>query len=339
MQKKITTIKDIAESCGVSMTTVSLVLNNRPNNVSSATKGKIIRTANECDYHPNGIARSLATKKSNTIGIIVPDISNSFFSESVKSMQIELDKKGYTVLLCNSEEQFANDVKYIKLLSSRQVDGLILTVSAETMADNQWEIVKDLLHTLKIPTVLYDRFFPGEEPKVYVDNTQGAYELTKHLIENGHREIGLITGPLDLVSTQGRLAGVEKALKEAGLAIKQEHIVHAKYDIESGRQGAKKLLGKVSAIFAFNDMQAYGVLETARERRMGIPRDVSLVGFDDIFYSAVLDMRLTTVSQPIAEMTKQLCSLMVRSIEDHEVNPGEISIPGTLVKRDSVRAI
>ncbi len=339
MQKKITTIKDIAESCGVSMTTVSLVLNHRPNNVSLATKEKIIRTADECDYRPNGIARSLATKKSNTIGVIVPDISNSFFSDSVKSMQIELDKHGYTVLLCNSEEQFANDVKYIKLLSNRQVDGLILTVSAETMADNQWTTVRDLISSLKIPTVLYDRFFPGDQPKVYVDNTQGAYELTKHLIENGHKEIGLITGPLDLIGTQGRLAGVQKALKEAGLSIKKEHIVNATYDIDSGRQGAKKLLGKVSAIFAFNDMQAYGVLDSARERHMLIPRDVSLVGFDDIFYSAVLDMRLTTVSQPVKEMTKALCSLLVRAIEDHATANDEISIPGTLVKRDSVRTI
>jgi LacI family transcriptional regulator len=113
-------------------------------------------------------------------------------------------------------------------------------------------------------------------------------------------------------------------------------VINANYDIESGRQGAKQLLGNVSAIFAFNDLQAYGVMDAAREMNMVIPRDVSLVGFDDIFYSAVLDMRLTTVSQPIKEMAKELCFLMIKAIEDDEPISNEISIPGKLVRRDSV---
>ncbi|HAK05346.1 MAG TPA: hypothetical protein DCM23_01420, partial [Firmicutes bacterium] len=312
------------------------VLNNRPNNFSDETIARIIRIAHDNDYHPNGIAKSLATRKSHTIGIIVPDISNTFFSESVKSLQLELDKKGYAVLLCSSEEKFANDYKYIKLLAARQVDGLILTVAAETMANNNWVQIKDLLASLKLPTVLYDRYYPGVEPKVYVDNKQGAYELTQYLLENGHTDIGLITGPLDLISAQGRLAGVNLALQEAGLTLKPEHVINANYDIESGRQGAKQLLGNVSAIFAFNDLQAYGVMDAAREMNMVIPRDVSLVGFDDIFYSAVLDMRLTTVSQPIKEMAKELCFLMIKAIEDDEPISNEISIPGKLVRRDSV---
>ena len=204
------------------------------------------------------------------------------------------------------------------------------------MTNNNWVEIRDLLAETKIPTVLYDRYYPGTEPKVFVDNAQGAYELTKYLIEKGHREIGLITGPLDLVSSKGRLDGVIKAMAENGLELKKDHVFHANYDIESGRAGARTLLGKVSAIFAFNDMQAYGVMDVARKMHVSIPKDVSLVGFDDIFYSAVLDMRLTTVSQPIKEMTKEICALMMRSIEGKEALQDEISIPGKLVKRDTV---
>ena len=339
MAKKIVTIKEIAERCGVSQTTVSLVLNDRENTISVATKEKIMRVAKECDYHPNGIARSLAMRKSNTIGVIVPDISNSFFSESVKSIQIELDRYGYTMLLCNTEEKYENDIKYIKLLVNRQVDGLILTMSAESLTNGNWAEIKDMLQTFKIPTVLYDRYYPGDEPKVFVDNAQGAYELTKYLIEKGHRDIGLITGPVNLISSKGRFEGVLKALKEAGLSLNQNHVVHANYDVESGRKGAQALFGKVSAIFAFNDMQAYGVLEAAREIGISIPNDVSLAGFDDIFYSNVLDIPLTTVSQPIGEMSKELCTLLLRAIDGKEDVHDEISIPGKLVKRDSVKTV
>lgn len=336
MTKKIYTIRDIAERCGVSPTTVSLILNNRENTISEKTKEKVIRVAKEYDYVPNGIARSLATRKSHTIGVIIPDISNNFFSESVKSIQIELDRYGYTMLLCNSEEKYVNDIKYIKLLANRQVDGFILTMSAESLTNGNWKNIKDLIASLKIPTVLYDRYYPGEEPKVFVDNAKGAYELTNYLLEKGHRKIGLITGPVNLISSRGRMEGVVAALNEAGIPINEEYIYHANYDVESGRKGAQALLGKVTAIFAFNDMQAYGVLETARERGISVPEQLSVAGFDDIFYSNVLNSPLTTVSQPIEEMSKELCRLLIKTINQEALELRESSIPGKLVIRDSV---
>lgn len=332
------TLKDVAIKCGVSSTAVSLTLNNKPSNLSEKTKKKILETAEVLGYTPDPTARSLATKKTNTIGVIVPDISNAFFSEAVRHIQVELAKHGYDMFLCNSEEQFENDRKYLDLFISRNVDGLILTMSASSMTSKHQLTIKQILQDSKIPYILFDRFYEGSESKVFVDNLASGYDIAKHLIEKGHKNIGVITGPLNLNSSRDRLAGVMQALKEEGIMLSKENVVHGFYDMETGRKGASLLLGKVTAIFAFNDLQAFGVVEMAKQKGIRIPEDLSLVGFDDIFYSAILDTRLTTVRQPIYEMSQAISNLLVKMIK----NPGyteEIRIPATLIKRDSVSKI
>lgn len=338
MKKKTTTLKDVAVTCGVSSTAVSLVLNDRPSNLSEKTKELIKATAKSLGYRPDPTARSLATKKTNTIGVIIPDISNAFFSEAVRHIQIELSKHGYDMFLCNTEEKHANDLKYLELLISRNVDGLILTMSAESLTPEHQNVIKQMLKEAKIPYVLFDRFFEGNESKVYVDNESSGYEMTKHLIHNGHKNIGVITGPLVLNSSRDRLKGVTRALGEAGIELSKDHIVTGFYDMETGRIGAKKLLDQVSAIFAFNDLQAFGVIETAKRMGKQIPNDVSLVGFDDIFYSTILETQLTTVRQPIFDMSKAISDLLIRMVSDiehHEV----IKLPAVLVQRHSVKKI
>lgn len=338
MKKKTTTLKDVAISCGVSSTAVSLVLNNKPSNLSEKTKELIKETAAKLGYRPDPTARSLATKKTNTIGVIIPDISNAFFSEAVRHIQVELSKYGYDMFLCNTEEKYANDLKYLELLISRNVDGLILTMSAESLTMDHQDTIKSMLKESKIPYVLFDRFFEGNESKVYVDNEASGYEMTKHLLQNGHTNIGVITGPLVLNSSRDRLKGVKRALKESGIELEKDNVVTGFYDMETGRIGGKKLLNQVSAIFAFNDLQAFGVIETAKQLNKQIPQDVSLVGFDDIFYSAILETQLTTVRQPIYDMSKAISDLlmkMVSDIEHHEV----IKLPAVLIQRNSVKKI
>lgn len=338
MKKKTTTLKDVAISCGVSSTAVSLVLNNKPSNLSEKTKELIKETAAKLGYRPDPTARSLATKKTNTIGVIIPDISNAFFSEAVRHIQVELSKYGYDMFLCNTEEKYANDLKYLELLISRNVDGLILTMSAESLTMDHQDTIKSMLKDSKIPYVLFDRFFEGNESKVYVDNEASGYEMTKHLLQNGHINIGVITGPLVLNSSRDRLKGVKRALKESGIELEKDNVVTGFYDMETGRIGGKKLLNQVSAIFAFNDLQAFGVIETAKQLNKQIPQDVSLVGFDDIFYSAILETQLTTVRQPIYDMSKAISDLlmkMVSDIEHHEV----IKLPAVLIQRNSVKKI
>lgn len=338
MKKKTTTLKDVAISCGVSSTAVSLVLNNKPSNLSEKTKELIKETAAKLGYRPDPTARSLATKKTNTIGVIIPDISNAFFSEAVRHIQVELSKYGYDMFLCNTEEKYANDLKYLELLISRNVDGLILTMSAESLTMDHQDTIKSMLKESKIPYVLFDRFFEGNESKVYVDNEASGYEMTKHILQNGHTNIGVITGPLVLNSSRDRLKGVKRALKESGIELEKDNVVTGFYDMETGRIGGKKLLNQVSAIFAFNDLQAFGVIETAKQLGKQIPQDVSLVGFDDIFYSAILETQLTTVRQPIYDMSKAISDLlmkMVSDIEHHEV----IKLPAVLIQRNSVKKI
>lgn len=338
MSKRSATIKDVAVACGVSQTAVSLVLNNRESKISKETKERIREVAKELDYRPNQTARSLATKKTNTIGIIIPDISNAFFSESVRHIQIELNKYNYDVFLCNSDEKYENDIKYIKLLLSRNVDGIIMTVSSESMEEGNRKQLQKLLNNSNIPHVLFDRYYEGTDARVYVDNFNSGYEVVKYLIENGHKNIGLITGPLNLNSSNDRYNGALKALEEASIPFDESKVFHGKYDIETGKVGAKKLLDKVTAIFAFNDLQAYGVMETAKQQGLQIPKDLSLIGFDDIFYSKILDTRLTTVSQPLYEMSKRACELIIDLIKDPSQKQ-QISMKATMIKRDSVRKI
>ncbi len=338
MRKKNTTLKDVAQYCGVSSTAVSLVLNNKPHNLSEKTTQLIMKGATELGYRPDPTARSLATKKTNTIGVIIPDISNAFFSEAVRHLQIELARYGYVMFLCNSEEKFENDEKYLELFISRNVDGIVMTMSAESMLPENQKKIRSILHESKTPFVLFDRFFEGDDSKVYVDNLESGYAIARHLIDKGHTNIGVITGPLELNSSRDRLKGVMNALDEEGITLLDNHIVQGFYDMETGRKGAKCLLGHVTAIFAFNDLQAFGVIETAQNRDINIPEDVSLVGFDDVFYSAILKTRLTTVRQPIYEMSDALSKLLIRMIENPEYRE-VIRVPATLVIRDSVKDI
>ncbi len=338
VSKKKLTLRDVAEACGVSTTAVSFALNNRPSNLSEETRQRIIRTAKEMNYQFNGVARALAMQKTNIIGVIVPAISNAFFSESLRHIQVDLNRRGYDVILCNSDDKYENDIKYLKLLLSRQVDGIIMTISSESMLDENWKTIKDILEENHIPHVLYDRYYPGDDAKVYVDNEKSAYELTKYLIDNGHEKIGIITGPMTLNSSQGRFSGAKKAILEANLPFDESQIFYGNYDLETGRAGAEKLLGNVDAIFAFNDLQAYGVVEVARRKNINIPDDVSLIGFDDIFYSSILETKLTTVKQPIEQMSKVTCDMLLDIIENKK-GPKIKSISGEFIVRDSVRNI
>ncbi len=334
-----TTIKDIAEVAGFSVATVSLVLNNKAKNIPDCTRERIKCVASELNYLPDYTARSLVTGKSHTIGVIVPDISNIFFAETVRNIQLELDKYGYDIILCNSEEKMENDIKYIGWLASRRVDGLILTMSAESMDIDNRERIHNTLDNLKIPYVFLDRYFQNDSYRVIVDNEQSGRDVANYLLSRGHVNIGVITGPACLNSSANRLKGLTEALRENGIEIPKENIVYGKYDMESGVIGAEKLIEQgVSAIFAFNDLQAYGVFVSAKKRNLVVPRDLSVVGFDDNMYSSILETKLTTVRQPITQMALEVCRMMVSIIQDG-VTTKEIKLKADLIARDSVRNI
>lgn len=338
MIKKKATVNDVALEAGVSKASVSLVLNNKKCNIPKTTKDRIREAASKLNYTPNHIARSLVTKETKTIGVIIPNITNAFFSECVRNIQKELNVYGYDIFLCDSDEKLANDTKYINLLSNRDVDGLILTMSAESLTKDNKDKIHDLLKSKNIPFVLLDRHYGLEAPKVMVDNVNGGYEVTKYLIESGHRKIGVITGPLNLNSSRERLMGVVQALEEYGLTLNENDIFTGQYDMDTGRKGAFKLLPNVSAIFAFNDMQAFGVIDVAKELGVKIPEKVSLVGFDDTIYSTLFDLKLTTVRQPVVGLSHAVTDLILKCIDNPKITT-EINLPTKLIIRDSVKII
>ena len=333
------TIKDVALRADVSPTTVSMVLNGKDASIPEETRKRVRDAAAELDYSFDYTARAMVTRKTNIIGIVIPDISNIFFAESVRHIQVELARQGYDIMLCNSEEKAENDMRYIRLLAGRNVDGLILTPSAEALTGGNAERIGSMLQGLRVPYLFLDRYFGGTEPKVAVDNEESSYRAAKYLIDCGHRKIGAISGPLVLNSSYNRLKGLKRALEEAGLSLPAEYLYEGKYDLETGRKGGKLLMKKdVTAIFAFSDMQAYGVYESAKRVGKRIPEDISVAGFDDTFYSSLIETPLTTVRQPVKKLAQEACRTILSLIAGRE-DVKDVHLPAELIVRDSVRKL
>lgn len=338
MRKKVT-IKDVSKELGLSPTTISLVLNGKDSSIPEATKKRILDCVEKLNYYPDTIAQSLATQKTNTIGLLIPDITNNFFTEYVHSVQLKLNSYGYDVLLCISEDKMEDDIKYINLFKNRRVDGLMLAMSAESLQPTNLESTKKLLNSLDIPYIMIDRYIDSSAPYVGVDNETSGYNIAKHLIDKGHKKIGVITGPMYLSSSINRLKGFKKCLKENNIDLPEDYIQYMKYDMKSGYLGAKELLKKdITAIFAFNDLQAYGVISYAKEQGIKIPDDLSLAGFDDLLYSSILDTKLTTVKQPIEKIATESCEMMMRLINNIEGNK-IVRLKTELIIRNSIKEV
>lgn len=337
--RKKATIKDVALRAGVSPTTVSMVLNGKDAALPERTCERVRAAAAELDYNTDILARALVTRKTNIVGVVVPDISNAFFSEAVRHIQVEIARYGYDIILCNSEERAENDYRYIRLLAGRNVDGLILTPSAEAFTAENAEKMKRLLTGLRIPYLFFDRYYADGGTRVAVDNEASSYAATQYLLENGHERIGVIAGPLTLNSSRNRLKGVRRALSERGLSLSDDCVYEGKYDFATGVNGGAMLLEKgVTAVFAFSDMQAYGVYESAKRAGKRIPDDVSVMGFDDNIYSSVLEVPLSTMRQPVETIAKEVCRAILALIEDEDME-APACCPAQLVRRSSVADI
>lgn len=303
----MTTIKDIAAKTNLSVSTVSIVLNNRASRIPKATRDIVIKAAKELNYRPNQLAVGLVTKRTKTLGLIVPDIRNTFFSNLAKGIEDEARKKGWTVLLCNSNDSHKRDLEYIKMLASKGVDGILYSMSADSNLKNFKEKFS-LIKKLGINFLMIDRYldFPSTFPKIDIvslDHFKGGYLATKHLLDLGHKKIACVSGPQNLSESNDRLRGYRKALDENKIEYDEELIIQGDYHIESGREAIDKLIEKdFTAVFAFNDMMAFGVLKGLKAHKLSIPGDVSVIGYDDIYLSEILDVSLTTIHQPIEIM-------------------------------------
>ena len=325
------TIYDVARAAGVSTSTVSHVLNGT-RYVSVETEHRVRQAMQELHYRPNSLARGLVRQETQTLALIVPDNVNPFFAELARGIEDHGFAAGYNVILCNSDRNTSKELAYLDMLISKRVDGIIyMTMST------QIDQLQPLLDN-RIPLVTFDRDYEGIDT-VLLDNEQGGYDATRHLIDLGHRHIACIGGPDAKTRSHERVRGYERAMVEAGLVVDERLIQPGAWTYESGQAAARRLLHlpvPPTAIFACNDLMAIGVISALREQGLRVPEDVSVVGFDDIPFGAYFFPPLTTLATPLMEVSQRLCQLLLDRINGQlPPQPQRSIVHGQLVVRGS----
>ena len=331
------TLKFISEKSGVSTTIVSKILNNKEVRVSKEKRELVLEIAKKYNYIPNMIAASLVTKKSKMIGLLIPDISNTFFSDIAKNIESTLSKEGYNLIFCNTNDSFELQEKYANLLLSRGVDALIFCLAMGTRERSHF-IERFIEHD--IPLIAFDRF--TESPKyssVTIDNKKGILAGVEYLIKSGHKKIGCIPGPKFSTSSNIRLSGYKEALESHNIKFDEEKVSYGDYRFEGGYEACKKLLETdITSIIVFNDLMAYGAYKAINDAGLRIPEDISVIGFDDLMFSEMLSVPLTTIAQNTKEISDNIARLALEAIENNDEKK-HILITPRLVVRNSVKNI
>ncbi|GGF41207.1 cytochrome-c peroxidase [Youhaiella tibetensis] len=326
------TIHDVAEDAGVSPTTVSRYLNNRIE-LPAATAARIDASIAKLDYRPNLLAKRLSTGKTEAIGLVAPEIGNPFFAELASAVEDEAENHGYAVFMSSTHGRREREIACLNRLSDRHVDGLIMM----TNAPDDGSLARLIAGHENV--VMIDEEIPGvNAPRVYADNISGGYLAGRHLIEMGHTRIGMIGGPEGLFSVGERRAGFERALAEAGLALAPQDVFLGEYTRDFGRAAALDLLARAdrpTAVFAQSDYNAIGILGALRELGLAAPKDLSIVGFDDMPFAELTSPALTTIRQPIAAIGRLGFQTLLALLNKQDV-ADVTQLPVELVIRDSV---
>ncbi|GHW80723.1 Ribose operon repressor [Vibrio cholerae] len=331
------TMKDIARLAGVSTSTVSHVIN-KSRFVSDEIAERVNNAAQQLNYAPSALARSLKMNRTKTIGMLVTTSTNPFFGEVVKGVERSCYHQGYNLILCNTEGDNQRMKASINTLLQKRVDGLLLMCS--TLEGERLDVFD---RYPDIPVVVMDWgpiLFASD--KIQDNSLQGGYMAAKHLIECGHREIGCITGPLIRHQAQMRYEGYKRALAEAGIAINPDWIVESDFECEGGYQAFEKLYerGKLpSALFVSNDMMAMGVIQAASQRGLRVPDDLSLIGYDDVHIAKFMTPALTTIHQPKYRLGKAAIDTLLYRLENPDTTAQVVQLEPTLVVRNSVRKL
>ncbi|MBM7622545.1 LacI family DNA-binding transcriptional regulator [Sporohalobacter salinus] len=327
------TIKDIAKKAGVSIATVSRVLNDKPD-VSEDTKKEIQSIINELGYNPSGVARGLVLSQTYTIGLIIPDISNPFFPAVARGVEDEAKKSGYSVIFCNTDNNKKDEKEAIQLMKNKKVDGIILSLSIHN---------KQELKSLKengFPVVQIDRKIPDSAlAAVTIDNVLSGYRAVEYLVKLGHKSLGHITGDLNTKTAQDRLKGFKQATKELEAVYKNEWILEGDYSKKAGYEGMKTILKqdeRPEAVFIANDLMALGAYEAVYNYGLEIPDDISIIGHDDIEVASIVKPELTTIVQPKYQLGVEAAKILIKQIENEDLaDRKEIVLDPELVVRDS----
>ncbi len=338
-------LEDIASKMGVSKTLVSMVLNGYgdKNGIKKETQERVIAITRELDYKPNQMARSLRLGKSNTIGLIVADISNAFYAKMARNIEDECNKYGYNLIICSSDEKDAKEASLIRMLKEKQVDGLIIS---STLVDNTE------IHNLKhenFPFVLVDRFFPeiNDTNYVIIDNYKSSYKAVKYLIESGHKNIAMLSiSPSHLTSVKDRNKGYFDAIKKAN--INTDHYLHCQIPFENIEQGVEnsieKLLKyerKITAILTVNQNIAMATMKALKKFKLRIPDDISLITFDDLPIFEIITPSVSVISQPLDIISNNAVKILMDEINTKEKKRkrDQIIISSEFIIRESCKQL
>lgn len=334
MKSHQVTIKDIARILGISASTVSRALKDHPD-ISVSTKEQVNKVATELNYRPNPIALSLRSRRSNVIGVIIPEIVHFFFSSVISGIEKVASEHGYSVIVSQSDENFEKEVALCDTYLNSIIDGLLISVTKETTDYSHL----NLFRNEDIPVVFFDRMI--EEflcDRVIINDFDGAYKATEHLIIEGRRRIVHFAGPQTRLIGRNRKDGYLQALRNNGVVVDESLIIPCD-DFDKAINETTKLIEngvKFDAIFTANDFTAAGVLKVLKMRGIYVPRDVSVVGFGNDYISKMTDPSLTSVQQPGFEMGQKAMEMLIHRIQNPKSNDFKTDIlPTFLVKRDS----
>lgn len=330
-QAIVTTIVDVARAAGVSTATVSRVLNNHPQ-VDPRLAATVLQAVKDMGYRPSRVARSLRTRRNRVWALVISDVrTGPFFADVVRGVEDVAYGAGYSLFLCNTDEDGAKEASYIELAVAENVAGVILTPSGPRT---------DLtpLRTFGIPVVLADRTLPVQADSVVVDNVSGAYQAVSHLLAGGYTRIACVTGPLQTTTGSQRYVGYTKALEEAALSLDESLVRVADFREVGGRLAMQELLEQVprpDAVFVANHLMTIGALQAIHAAKLAIPHGIGIVGFDDMSWSTLLHPPLTAVAQPAYDLGVESARLLLSRLEGYSGTARMVTLSPSLQVRGS----
>ena len=312
-------MSDIAKKSGVSIATVSRVIN-EDKNVKDSTREKVLKIIEKYDYTPSAIARNLSKKDNNTIGVVVPDISNPYFSEMVEGISEVIDRENLNILIYNTNDKIEKEQKSLQMLLEQRIKGLIITVTSESY--EKGKIYLDKFLKSNIPVVLSDRDIKDSSMDcVFIDNIGGAYKGVSLLVENKHKDIAIITGPLKSKPGRDRLKGYKNALSEKEIEITEENIYEGDFQMESGYLLGKEILKRKkrpTAVFVSNNQMTLGFFKAMNEMKLSTPKDIAVLSFDRVELLDIFDINLTTVSASVRELGVKSAEILLERMKNRD---------------------
>ena len=329
---KYITLKMVAERAGVSVNTASRAINNK-SDINEETKKRVLKVAQELGYVRNATAVALRTKKTGTLGVVIADNRNPFYAEVLNGIEEAAREKNYHIILANTQRDYQKEEEAINLLLAKRVDGLLITPVQDRNDD-----IKKLIEA-NIPFVIVGRDFKNiEVDAVYNDEVKGGFLATEYLIKKGHKRVALINGFLHKSPAKGRLEGYKKVLKKYGIPFDDALVTIGDIDVKDGYERTKQLLEKnldFTAIFAYNDMMAFGAMQAVKEKGLRIPEDIGLVGYDDILFSSLISPSLSTIRLKKQELGAESVRLLLSRINGNRKKIKKVMLGVELQIRES----